>query len=327
MKDLADHLGVSRQLVSLALRGLPGASDDTRRRVREAAAELGYHPDASARLLRGNRSYQIGVVFTMRQPFEVDLVEALLTAAAGAGFTLVLGPLTEARPHAAVIDELLGHRIEALLVLAADGGVAAIDSLPRRIPVVQVGGPQGDGAADDVRLDDEQGMALMVEHLVGLGHRSITHVSGGSGPNADARRATYLREMKRHGLDEHADVIESEYTEEAGSRAALDLLGRQELPTAVIAGNDRAAVGVLETLVRHDVDVPGHVSVAGFDDSTVAGLPYIELTTIGHDPSGLAARAIDAVVRRLATPDAAPLRHRELPHLVIRRSTGAPRLR
>ena len=99
MKDVADRVGVSRQLVSLVLRDLPGASPTTRQRVREAASELGYYPDTSARTLRGRRSFQLGVVFTMHEPFEVDLVEALLTEAAERGYSLVLGPLTAARPE------------------------------------------------------------------------------------------------------------------------------------------------------------------------------------------------------------------------------------
>ncbi|MDN3311187.1 LacI family DNA-binding transcriptional regulator [Microbacterium oryzae] len=324
MKDVADRVGVSRQLVSLVLRDLPGASAETRRRVRDAAAEMGYYPDSSARVLRGNRSFQLGVMFTMHEPFEVDLVEALLTGAAERGFSLVLGPLTPARSHRDVIPELLGQRIEGLVVLAADGGGARIDSLPDRIPVVQLGGPRSDGPVDDVRADNAVGIRLLVDHLVHLGHRRIAHVTGGSGPNAESRRRQYQRAMRCHALE--ADVVEAAYTETAGARAAEALLARESRPTAIIGANDRCASGVLATLVAAGVTVPEEVSVVGFDDSSVARLPYTQLTTVRHDPVRLACAALDALIGRIDEPDAPVVEHRETPELIVRRTSGpAPR--
>ncbi|WP_200941030.1 LacI family DNA-binding transcriptional regulator [Microbacterium sp. Root53] len=319
MKDVADHLGVSRQLVSLVLRDLPGASEETRRRVRAAAEELGYHPDDSARVLRGHRSRRLGVLFTMREPFEVDLVEELFAGAAERGYALVLGPLSAARSQRTVLAELLGQRIEGLLVLAAEGGSATIDDLPG-IPLVQLGGPRALETADDVRVDDTAGIDLLVEHLAGLGHRAITHVSGGDGPNARERRLAYEAAMERRGLA--LDVVPAAFTEDAGARAAQDLLARKRLPSAILAANDRCAAGVLGTLVRAGVRVPADVSVAGFDDSSIARLPYTQMTTVRHDPARLAGAALDAIVRRIDDPDATTVRHLEPPLLIVRASTG-----
>ncbi|MCJ1715843.1 LacI family DNA-binding transcriptional regulator [Curtobacterium sp. VKM Ac-2922] len=323
MKDLADHVGVSRQLVSLVLRDLPGASADTRRRVHEAAAELGYHPDASARMLRGRRSFQLGVVFTMREPFEADLVEALIGEAAARGYSLVLGPLTTGRSQADVIAQLLGQRIEGLVVLATDDGGAAMSGLPARIPVVQLGGPIADVQLDDVRVDDAIGIGLLVDHLVSLGHRQIVHATGGSGPNASSRRDEYVGAMRRHGLE--PDVVESAYTEQAGSAAAVALLERPTLPTALMAANDRCAVGALATLARRNVAVPETISVVGFDDSSVARLPFIQLTTVRHEPARLAAQALEAIIARIDDPDRPTVVHRDAPELVVRQSTGPAR--
>lgn len=320
MKDVADRVGVSRQLVSLVLRDLPGASSETRRRVREVAEELGYYPDASARVLRGHRSFQLGVLFTMHEPFEVDLVEALLTEAAAKGYSLVLGPLTESRSQREVVAELLGQRIEGLIVLAADGGKAHIGDLPERVPVVQLGGPRSTEPFDDVRVDDGIGIALLLEHLTSLGHSRIAHVTGGEGPNAAERREEYRKAMLGRGFE--PDIIEAAYTEEAGAWAAADLLERDQLPTAIIAANDRCATGVLATLVRQGVSVPQDVSVVGFDDSSVARLPFIQLTTVRHDPRRLAWQALEAVSRRIESPDTQRVAHRDAPELVVRNSTG-----
>lgn len=323
MKDVADKVGVSRQLVSLVLRDLPGASGETRRRVREVAQEIGYYPDASARVLRGRRSFQLGVLFTMHEPFEVDLVEALLSEASVRGFSLVLGPLTAERTQRTVVAELLGQRIEGLVVLATDGGGSRISGLPERIPFVQLGGPRSEEPADDVRVDEQVGIDLLLEHLVGLGHRAITHVTGGEGPNAAERRNEYRAAMTSRGLT--PDVVEAEYTEEAGARAAETLLARPSLPTAILAANDRCATGVLATLVRRGVAVPDDVSVVGFDDSSVARLPFIELTTVRHDPRRLAAQALDAISSRIDSPDAERVTQRDVPELIVRRSSGPAR--
>jgi DNA-binding LacI/PurR family transcriptional regulator len=322
MKDVADQLGVSRQLVSLVLRDLPGASDETRRRVHAVADELGYHPDASARLLRGRRSHRLGVLFTMHEPFEVDLVETLLTDAAARGYSLVLGPLGPGRTQSTVVADLLGQRIEGFVVLAADAGSATIADLPDHVPVVQLGGPRGSAPADDVRVDSALGIRLLVDHLAGLGHERIAYVTGGSGPNAADRRAAYLAALEDRALP--PDIIEGAFTEQGGAAAAEALLARGVLPTAIMAANDRTAVGVLSTLVRHGVRVPEDVSVAGFDDSSVAALPYVQLTTVRHDPGALAAQALDAVIRRIEDPDAPVVSHRDAPELVIRRSTSRP---
>lgn len=325
MKTLADHVGVSRQLVSIVLRDLPGASEETRRKVRAAAEEIGYYPDASARALRGRRSFRLGVLFTMHQPFEVDLVEALFEAAEKRGFSLVLGPLTRGRGQPQVLRELLGQRIEALFVLASEGGTDRTSGLPRNIPIVTVGGPRSAEPHDDLRVDGALGARLVVEHLLGLGHRRIAHVSGGEGPSAAARRAAYEAAMAAAGLAQCIDVLDGDYTEEAGSAAALEILARDSLPTAIMGANDRSAMGILGTLVRHGLRVPEDISVVGFDDATLASLPYIDLTTVGYRPQDLADQAIEAMIRRLDSPSSPWLEHREPPHLVVRSSSGPPR--
>lgn len=325
MKTLADHVGVSRQLVSLVLRDLPGASDDTRKKVLAAAKEIGYYPDASARALRGRRTFRLGVLFTMHQPFEVDLVEALFESAQKLGFSLILGPLTKDRSSATVIAELLGQRIEGLFVLAAEGGGGFASGLPESIPVTMVGGPRSTEARDDLRVDDAAGTRMLVEHLIELGHTQIAYVNGGNGPGSTVRSGAYEKAMNAAGLGDRIDVVEGDYSEEGGSAAAIELLHRAHLPTAIMGANDRSAMGILGTLVRHGLWVPEDMSVVGFDDSTLSRLPYVQLTTVGFTPRDLTDRAVAAMVTRLETPDAPWLEHKEIPHLVVRTSSGVPR--
>lgn len=322
MKDVADRIGVSRQLVSIVMRDLPGASDETRRRVREAAAELGYLPDASARILRGKRSHQLGAMFTMHEPFEVDLVEALLDAAAARGYALALGPLTPTRAPADVVDQLRAQRVEGLFVLST-GGEASRLKVPDRVPAVFVGGSTALSGADDVRVDNAAGIELLVGHLADAGHTRIAYTSAGEAANAAERRSAYAAAMTSRGLE--PDVVESAYSEEGGAQAAAELLSRDELPTAVMGANDRCAFGIMATLVRAGVRVPDDVSVVGFDDSSVARLPFVELTTVRTDPASLADRAVEVMLRRLDAPGADPEGHRQTPVLVPRGSVAPPR--
>jgi len=117
MADVARHVGVSRALVSIVFRGVEGASEATRQRVLDAAAELGYRPDSLAQGLRRSRTRNLGVLFSLRRPFEVELVEHMYPAVQKLGYHLLLGAFTPARGQDAVIDELLGHRCEGLVVV------------------------------------------------------------------------------------------------------------------------------------------------------------------------------------------------------------------
>lgn len=325
MADVAAHLGVSRQLVSIVMRDMPGASDATRRRVRDAAVELGYQPHIGARSLRQTRSTQIGVSFAPAHLTEPDIVEAIYPVAASAGYRLVLSAQTATRTTTHAFEELLGYRCAALIVIGSDLTDAKMRTLARRakVPVVVVGAGVPNAAYDVVRSDGEAGTSLMVEHLVGLGHRSIAYVHAGSMAPAGLRRQGYLAAAAAADLE--PDVVQvrgKDYTEEAGATAARLLLDRPRMPTAVVAGNDQQAVGLLTTLSRAGISLPGEVSVAGFDDSRAARLSCIDLTTARQDPGLMGRAAVEAALRRIDDPDAPTSVALIQPTAVLRSSTG-----
>jgi DNA-binding LacI/PurR family transcriptional regulator len=127
-------------------------------------------------------------------------------------------------------------------------------------------------------------------------------------------------------LTEQADIVPSAYDEDAGSAAASALLERAELPTAITCANDRCAFGVIETLVRAGIRIPDDVSIVGYDDSSIASLRFLQMTTVRHDPAILSALAVEAVVDRLSGTNVAPWARRVRAQLVIRSTTGAPRV-
>lgn len=321
MGDVAAHIGVSRQLVSLVMRNAPGPSGESRERVLRAAAELGYHPDTAAQMLRRGRSRHLGVLFTMRQPHDVALVDGIYPAAERLGYAVALGATGPSRNEQKAVEDLLGYRVEALILIGPYLAQKGLAALARQLPVVQVGRRIDLEGVDSVRTADDHGAQQAVDHLVGLGHRDIAHVDGGTMPGATERRRGYRTAMRRHGLDNHIRILRGDYTEESGATAARELLG-DHLPTAVFAGNDRCAHGLLDTLSRAGRDVPGDVSIVGYDDSPIASLSFIDLTTIRQDAARMAELAVQAAAERLDEERTTPRDVVLEPTLVVRGTTA-----
>ncbi|MET0886957.1 MAG: LacI family DNA-binding transcriptional regulator [Mycetocola sp.] len=324
MQDVADRVGVSKALVSLVFRRAPGPSEETRRRVFTAAEELGYRINRTAALMTARRSHLIGVMTNIRNSFHAEMVEDIVEAADRAGYEVVLGAVTPTHGEPRVIDTLLDFRCEGLLLLGPESSTASLAALGERLPTVVVGRRISAASLDVVRCADGRGIAATVDHLVGQGHRRVVHVTGGSGSISSDRRNGYLRAMRRHGLDNHIAVIEGgEFTENAGAAAVKQLLAGAELPTAVVCANDRIAIGVLDGLRRAGIDIPGQVSVTGYDDSQLAQLAHIDLTSVSQEPCEQANRAVEAVVERLDGGRTEPTSSVLPPRLILRGTTSA----
>ena len=327
MADVAAKAGVSRTLVSFILDGKPGASKQTAERVLAVAAELGYRPDSAARLLARGRSRTLGVLMDVRQLFQGELVTQIYPSAEELGYEVLLSASLRDRDEAIPVEALLSHRCEGLILLGPTADAGYFQSLAARVPVVVVGrrlaGVGADTALATVRTDDAKGMRQAVEYLVRLGHREIHHVDGGKDPVSADRRRAYLAAMRKNGLAQCAKVIPGEHNETAGAAAARTMLDRPELPTAVLAGNDRCALGLLDVFTRAGIDVPGELSLIGYDDSRLSDNPRIDLTTVHQDAPDIARHAVDRAVRMLEGD--APVDDVVLdPTLIVRGTTGPP---
>ncbi|MFB8267548.1 LacI family DNA-binding transcriptional regulator [Streptomyces sp. NPDC055955] len=325
MRDIADHVGVSRQLVSLVLRGVPGPSAESRDRILAAASELGYRPNASARLLRQNRTRLIGVVFEMRHPFQVRFVERLFVRAAEKGFGLALGPRTVERPTDVVVAELMEERVEALVAFNPDPASAALAEARDLVPVVWLGEWVRRPGVDNVHVDEVEGLRLAIEHLVGLGHRDIVYV-GGLGGNVGRDRAdAYRAAMTTFGLSDGIEVLPGGFSEEDGAAAAREIAARVQRPTAVVCCGDQCAAGVLAVFARSGVQVPEDVSVVGFDDSYLSSLSYHRLTSVRQDVEATVEATLDSVLDRIEGDDGPRRVVPTVTTLVVRESTGPAR--
>ena len=322
LEDVAARVGVSTASASLVLRGVPGPSAETRRRVLAAAAELGYRADRTASLLARRRRHLLGVMLDVRNPFHAELVEEIQVEADRVGYEVVLATLSRTHDEQRAITSLLDFRCEAVLLLGPDTADAALDELAARVPVVAIGRRVKGSAVDVVRSADHVGVAEALTHLIDLGHRRIAFVDGGRGAVASARRRGYREAMCRAGLDPL--VVPGDHTEEGGIRAGRMLAAAPDRPSAVVASNDRCAVGLLDAFVRAGLEVPRDVSLVGYDDSTLARLVHIDLTTVNQDAPSQAVHAVGAAVARLDDGRVEPVEVVLRPRLVVRGSTAAP---
>lgn len=319
LADVAERAGVSRALVSIVMRDAPGAGDATRARVRRAADEIGYRPDQRARLLRAQRSNLLGVVFTPGQEFHAGLVDGVYQAAERRGYDVVFSCVTTHHGEHRAVRTLMDDRCEALLLIGSELPVRELKALDAGLPVVAVA--RKVRGIDAVRSDDAYGATLAVTHLVELGHRAITHLDGGRAPGAAERRSGFRRAGAAAGVA--TAMLDGGLTERDGAVAATALL-ESTLPTALFAFNDRCALGVVDVLIRAGVRVPRDVSVVGFDDSPLAGLAHVDLTTVGQDTARLAESAVARAVARIEDTVVVGLDEVCEPRLVIRGSTAAP---
>lgn len=322
LEDVARHAAVSRALVSIVMREAPGASSATRERVLAAARELGYRPDVRARALAGQKSRLIGVMFGVEVGiFQFDLLEGLYAAAEQRGLGLIVSPLTKGRGERQAAESLHDFRFDALIML---GPPTAQPLLAGRVPLVVVGWHVDDPAVDVVRTSDDHGMARAVDHLVALGHQRIAHIDGGDTMIGISRREAYSKAMREQGLESQIRVLPGGQTQLNGQEAARVLLAAGDLPTGLIAYNDDTAVGAIGLLSQHSVEVPRDLSIVGWDDSEVAALSPVGLTSVVQRPAEMARLAVERIVARI---EGQRVEGHEIvlePDLKVRSSTAQP---
>jgi DNA-binding LacI/PurR family transcriptional regulator len=324
MEDVAARAGVSRALVSLVMRNSPKVSDTRRAAVLRAAEELGYQPHVMARSLASRTSTVLGVMVNdLRNAFFADVVEGLDAAAQAAGFDLILntGGRSPAREGNA-LRSLLSFRPVGVILLSPVVPASAIEAASRQCPVVLVSRTSRASGVDTVNDDGEAGSALAVDHLAGLGHRRIAHLDGGGAAGAAQRRRGFQAAMRRHGLE--PIVVRSEHTDTGGEKAVRELLAtysRDDLPTGLVAGNDFNAVGAISALEEAGLRVPEDVSVVGYDNTSLAALRHLSLTTVDQPRTEMGRLAFEALIERVRGERTEPVRHLLHPSLVVRSTT------
>ncbi|WP_186377324.1 LacI family DNA-binding transcriptional regulator [Curtobacterium pusillum] len=301
MRDVAERAGVSKSLVSLAFSSPDAVSPQRLARILDAAEALGFRPNRVARSLNGLRDDFVGIlVADSRNPVFAEVVDAARVAlSAGGRLGLMTSAVLPGSPSRPELD------LEAVAMLGdlQPSGLIVVGSVPSMDRVVEAMGPariviasarpERLAGAATVRGDDEVGLRLVVDHLASLGHRRIGHVGGAGGRVASGRAAAFAAAMGEHGLDA-SRIAESDFSEAAGFRAAGELLDRAEPPTAITAVNDLAAIGV--TAAVRQRGLTGSVAVTGYDNTYLAALGAVELTSVDPDNATIGRRAAEVLL-------------------------------
>lgn len=336
VRDVALRAGVSISTVSRALSAPGMVSEATRDRVLTAARELGYRPNAAARGLRVGRTNNIGLLIPdLENPFFASVTKGVQSRARAAGYAVFVADSDEDPAQELELVASLTAQVDGIILAsprAADADI--IEAVEGRTAVLLNREVEG---VPSVTVDNRDGMRQVISHLRALGHRSIGYAGGPA--------QSWSGEQRRLGalsvVEQFPDVTITELGHFrpyfSGGYPAADLALAADI-TAVIAYNDLMALGIVDRLRQRGVDVPGEMSVVGFDDVSVATLVSPALTTVQIPRAGLGRYGVDLVVAHLASttepssgasahPTAtAPLpEHTELGvELIIRSSTSVP---
>jgi len=321
--DVASRAGMSKSLVSLALSGSPKVSEKSRARIEQAAAELGYRPNAAARSLSVRRSRTIGVlILDLHNPVFAEILDGVQTEVRQHGFStmLVTGGDNPTLEHAE-IETLREFQVEGLILISHRLPTGVLRSIAADVPTVVV--TRDDIVApgmDTVSNDDVAGARLAIDHLVGLGHARIVYLSGGDNPVSHLRASGYAAAMSAHGLAEHIRIVSGGLTDATGYRAAEAAL--EVNPTALFVANDIAAIGAIAAIENAGMRVPEDISVIGYDGISLGALRRINLTTIAQPLAELGRRAAERILHRIANSGIESHRDHLAAELRVRGTTG-----
>jgi DNA-binding LacI/PurR family transcriptional regulator len=326
IKDVAARAGVSKSLVSRVLHDSPLVSTARRAAVLRAIEELGYRPNAAARTLVRRRSSTIAVLVTdLHNLFLPEAMSGLDAILEPTGYTtLIVSGRRRPEGEEAALHRLLELRVDGIVCASAHLGREALLEAARSTAVVSLTRTPTLPRVDSVVNDDCAGATLAVEHLAALGHRRIAMV-GDSSERAGADRIRgYRQAMARLGLGRETAVVAGGFTERGGQEAGRSLLAiPQRRPTAIFVASDLAALGVLDAAAEAGLEVPGDLSVIGYDNTPFAGLRRIELSSVDQAATEIGGAAARALLARIEHPQRRA-RHVIVPPTLVLRHTTAP---
>ncbi|MGW4938796.1 LacI family DNA-binding transcriptional regulator [Streptomyces sp. NPDC004166] len=330
--DVARHAQVSTTTVSKVLRNAYGTSPQMRAKVRQAIADLGYRPYAAARGMRG-QTYTIGVMLPdIRNPFFPEIVDGLTDILWETDYQVLMAPGRNGeKAEARVTEAMIDRGMDGMVLVAPISSRTHLEHVAGIVPTVVVGRHGHSAVYDTVSDDDLTGAALVVDHLADLGHRRIAHIEHSETdprriaemPNA-IRAKGYRQAMRARGLEDEIDIVSTTYTQQGGYLGAQQLLARPDRPTAIFAGADIVATGVLQAVSEAGLAVPDDISIAGYDNTSFAALGPISLTSVDQAGRHIGANAAKLLLERIADRTRPTAQVKLSPTLVARRTTAPP---
>ena len=329
IKDVAALAGVSFTTVSHVLNETRPVSAEARRRVLAAVEEIGYLPSAVARSLRKSETRIIGVLVpNVQNPFFAELVCGVEETCRLAGYSVFLcNSDNDPKRQQQYMRTLLEKRIDGLLLSSAgdDEALAQMFQMAR-VPSVTVDRLVPGARADRVSVNNREGAAAAVRHLLELGHRAIGCISGPvEFEVAQERIAGWRETLQAAGIEPAVHwLVHSDFSSHGGYEAGKRLLETAPELSAVFASNDLMALGLMRASAEASRPVPASLSVVGFDDIELSAYAYPSLTTVGCSIKELGREAGRALLARIEQPQASLREVLMKPQLVRRESTAAP---
>lgn len=322
--DVSRLSGASTATVSRVFSGKARVNDETRKRVMDAANQLGFEPSYTARTLAGSKTYTLGAIFPeIASGFYADVLAGIDEVAAECGFDVLASFVGKRRSRPEMIKRLLRQgRVDALLLLNLDDTGDLDPQAVERLPIVLIDREISGTSLPVIGMDNVGGAEAMIEHLFEQGHRRIAILAGPDGNfDSEQRLLGCRRAFARLGLTMDPRLIwKGDFTVDSGTRAGREFLdSRQPLPDAIFCLNDAMAIGMLGELQRADIQVPRDVAMAGYDNVDAA--EHLSLTSIGC-PMKLMGQVAARWAVDLITKNERPEPHRLQVRLVVRKSSA-----
>ena len=316
IEDVAKLAGVSIKTVSRVVNREANVRESTRKRVDDAVAELHYSPNQSARSLASRRSFLIGLLYddpgryaVPSSGYVIKLQQGLLRACKAANYDVLLHPCNYDDPDigSQITDLIEQSRVDGVAVAPPLSNVpAVIDAIRAKgKPFVQISPGTSSSGHLTVVTNDREVSAEMTRYLASLGHSRIAFIKGDPGHKAVAHRFLgYKDGLEACGLPFLETLIcEGDNSIGAGEQCAWRLLKQKHRPTAIFASNDDMAAGVIRVAQQMKIDVPGELSVAGFDDIPLAQQIYPALTTVNQPLRRMAEVGAQTLIEQLQSKD------------------------
>jgi DNA-binding LacI/PurR family transcriptional regulator len=326
IRDVARLAGVSHQTVSRVLNNHPSIRESTKARVLQVMEDLQYRPNRAARALSRGRSRTIGILSAQSSEYgPASSIAAIQDAARDAGYYVNTANLTTVDHESieAALVHLMLQAVEGIVVIAPQVRVFdVLEQLSIDVPYVSL---QSTGHLDDHALSVDQiaGARLATRHLIGLGHRRIYHLAGPQDwIEAEARMRGFLDEMGAMDVPTTAPIL-GDWTADFGYYAGRELFGRRDF-TAIFSSNDQMALGLMHAARDAGLDIPGDISIVGFDDIPESAHFWPPLTTVRQDFAELGRRCIELLLSNLAGGEPVGDQDPILPRLIVRDSTAPP---
>ena len=327
--DVAALAGVSIKTVSRVVNNEPNVRPATREKVESAIAALDYRPNLSARSLAGNRSYLLGLIYG--QPgahYVLDIQEGVLEVCRPQGYELIVHPANHRDPNLLkeVSELILEKRVDGVMLTPplSDNLQVIADLKAMNIPFVRVAPTEDKSASPYVETNDEEASYDMTCQLIAMGHRRIGFICG----HPDHRAVALRFEGYKAALVENNIALDNALVEvgdnnfESGESCGRKLLQARTRPTAIFAATDEMAAGVMMAAHQLGVEIPGQLSVAGFDDTPVAHQIWPSLTTIRQPIRQMARKATDLLLKQLRGKEIQLPSSLLSSSIILRESTG-----